>query len=252
MKCKLNKLTAVFSALVLLAAICTGCGNAKPEPTQAAAQPSVQLTEQPTVPPTAENPETVQAPETAAQKAMLQYAELLKSHSTILYKNTEILEDLSFGYEENIAQFGMHYDYFALLDLDNDGIPELIANTIINNGWMPVSVFQYQEAENQVQLLKDPLDPASHATFECMSTAAGSYNLYICREHHLHSNWGGDTPIGFQEENHAYVLGSSGLEAVDCTRSNFTDYAENVAVHFWDVMGVNDEETVNERFGGAQ
>lgn len=248
---RLNKRMSLYLGLVMLAAICSGCGKstAKSESTQ------------PTVPPTAEMIQNVdsdtaegnftqmtEAAETPAQKAQLLYGELLKSYPTILHKDVEILRDLSFGYEDNLAQFGEHYDYFAVLDLNNDGIPELIATTIINNGWMPVSVFQYRAQENELQLLKDPLAPESHATFEHMSTAGGAYSLYICKDNHLHSCWGGDTPIGYQEENHGYVLTQEGLAAVDCEISNRTENASDIAVNFRDILQVNDEEARNSAF----
>lgn len=226
-----HKFTALCLSAVMVAAIFSGCGTAKTEPTAASE--------------TTGSTETTVAAQTTVQKAVSRYAELLKAHPTILDQDTEILNDLSFGYEDNLAKFGEHYDYFAVLDLDSDGIPELVASTVINSGWMPVSVFQYQEEQDELQLLKDPLDPEAHATFECMSTAGGTYSLYLCKDNHLHSNWGGNTPIGFQEENHAYVLTESGFASVDCPISNYTGNAADVIVSMPDVMGMNDEATRN-------
>lgn len=243
MKSRFKKSIAFCLVLVMLAAICNGCSAIATKSESA----------QSTIPPTVVNTETIkndfteaaESAKTPTQKAILMYDELLKSYPTILHKNEEILGDLSFGYDDNFAKFGKHYDYFAVLDLNNDGIPELITNTIINNGWMPVSVFQYNEPKNELQLLKDPLAPESHATFEHMSTAGGMYCLYICKDNHLHSNWGGDTPLGFQEENHAYVLNKEGLAAVDCAISNNTGNASDIVVNFWDILRINDEETRN-------
>lgn len=247
MKSRFYKLTAFCLIAVMLAAVFNGCGTAKPE----AAKPTVQTTEATTESTAAEQlpTETAAPAETPEQKAMLLYAELLQSKPTILNQDTEILGDRSFGYDENVAKYGEHYDNFVVLDLNNDGIPELITYTIINISWVPVSVFQYQESENALRLLKDPLDPESHATFECMSTAGGMYGLYICRENHLHSIWGGDTPIGYQEENHAYVLTNEGLVSVDCAiSSNTTADDADIVLNIWDVEKINDEEARNSVF----
>lgn len=251
MKRRIHKSMVFCLVLVMLAVFCTGCGKApaKTESTQPTIQPTVESTE--TLETNAEEnafTETTEAADTPAQKAMLLYAQLLEAYPAILDQDVEILGDLSFGYDDNMARFGKHYDYFAVLDLNQDGIPELIAYTIVNHGWTPVSVFQYEESENEVQLLQDPLDPESHATFECMSTAGGAYRFYICKDNHLHSSWSGDTPIGFQEENHAYVLTSDGLAVVDCAISSNTGDESDILIYLWDVMGMNDEATRNSVF----
>lgn len=225
MKHRFCKFTAACLVLAMMAAIGTGCGTVKDksEPTQSTIEQTPDITE------------TTAPSKTPAQKAMAMYAELLESYPAILDKDEEILSDLSFGYEENLAKFGMHYDCFSVLDLNQDGIPELIANTVINNRWVTVSIFQYDAFKNELWLLKDPLDSAAHATFEQMSTAGGTYSLFVCKDNHLHNNWGGDTPVGFQEENHAYVLTEDGLAVVDCALSGFTGSAEDVSVIFGDV-----------------
>lgn len=250
MKSKFNKAMALCLGLVMLAAICSGCSkiNTKSESTQPTVPPTAETIQNESNPSKIDSAEMTEPAEAPAEKALQMYAELLQLYPAVIPNNPEILGDLSFGYEENLAQFGEHYDYFSVLDLNNDGIPELIATTIINNGWMPVSVFQYRAQENELQLLKDPLAPESHATFEHMSTAGGAYSLYICKDNHLHSCWGGDTPIGYQEENHGYVLTQEGLAAVDCEISNRTDNASDIAVNFRDILQVNDEKARNSAF----
>lgn len=219
MKPVFQKSSAFCLALAILAAVCAGCGSAAAKP------------------------------ESAAEKANALFAELLKAAPALPREDAAVLEDLSFGYDENLARFGEHYDYFAASDLNHDGTPELIACTVINKGWVPVSVFRYQESENALQLLKDPLAPGAHATFEHMSTASGAYSLYICKEGHLHSCWGGDTPVGFQEENHAYVLEENGLAEVVCSISNHTGNTADIAVDFGSVLKSNDEEARNSLSG---
>lgn len=235
MKSGIYKSISLCMVMVMLAGICVGCGKtpSKIEPTEETTRPIVQTQE--TAP-----------TKTPAEKATAMYKELLETYPNIVPDNIEVLDNVTLGYEENLSKFGMHYDYFSVVDLNRDGIPELVASTVINTAWTTVSVFEYNEFENQLYLLKDPLDPQSHATFEQRSTAGGDYFLYICKDGHLHNNWGGDTPIGFQEENHAYVLdGENGLIVVSCEISNFSEDAEYTSV----LGDVNDEAGRNAVFG---
>lgn len=197
MKRKIDSSLVVLGVLLVVAVIVTmlcGCGAQKAEAPQ----------------PTA--PAPVEAD--PAAEAIAAYREVLKAAPALEGEHPE-LEDLTFGYEENIAKFGMHYDLFAVIDVNKDGIPELIAMTFVNKKWTPVSVFTFRDGK--AVLLKDPADPESHATFEQMSTASGDYALYLCKADHIHSVWGGDTPIGYQEENHACALVGNGFETAECS-----------------------------------
>lgn len=199
--------------------------------------------------------------ETPQSKAISSYQNLLQSFPAIEGEPEE-LNDMAFGYDENLAKFGNHYDYFAISDLNNDSIPELIAMTIINNRWTPVSIFTYytnqdnnkESTSNDVNdninqeiiLLKDSLDPESHATFEQMSTASGAYDLYICKENHIHNVWSGNTPVGYQEENHAYILNGITLESVECRLGVGGKIDSNdIVIHFSDLANKNTEENRN-------
>lgn len=242
MKSRFHKLMALCLVMAMLAVICAGCGKTSesPESTQAATPSTVETTE------TTQATEPAKTPE---QKAMAMYAELLETYPTIVPDHIETLDDRTLGYDENLSQFGMHYDFFSIADLDLDGVPELIASTVINTAWAPVSVFEYNEFENQLYLLKDPLDPQSHATFEQMSTAGGTYNLYVCKNGHLHSNWGGDTPVGYQEDDYAYVLTDDGLVVVDCAYGGFRGNAENITAA---LSNINDEAGRASVFGSEK
>lgn len=127
----------------------------------------------------------------------------------------EELSNAAFGYEENLALFGNHLDSFAILDLNGDGTPELIAQSVVNFRWAPISVYTY--ADGKAVLLKDPLDANAHGTFEQNSSANGAYLTYVCGENHIHSVWRGATPVGEEEENYAYILTGTALTLTDCT-----------------------------------
>lgn len=174
---------------------------------------------------------------TATPAAITAYQALLKESPALEGEHIE-LEDASFGYDENMAKFGKHYDYFAVIDLNQDDVPELITMTVINKRWTPISVFTYRD--NAIVLLSDPTDPEAHATFEQMATAGGEYTLYICKDGHLHNMWSGDTPVGYMEETNACGLTASGLIPVNCAHN-----ADDAATRFADVAKENTEANRN-------
>lgn len=176
--------------------------------------------------------------QTQEAEARLAYREILKAAPAIEGEHEE-LADPSFDYEANLELFGNHYDLFALSDLDQNGIPELIALTTVNSRWTPVSVYTY--ADGSAVLLKDPLEPEAHGTFEQRSTANGAYFTYICGENHIHSVWRGTDPVGnAAEEDHAYTLEGTVLTAVDCAAGE----NENT-VYFYDIAMANTAENAD-------
>ena len=191
----------------------------------------------------AENTQTgsneVSAKEDLKAQALSAYLEILKAAPAIDGEQPE-LADASFGYEQNQQKFGKHYDLFALSDLNQDGIPELIALSTVNFRWTPVSVFTY--AEGNVLLLKDPLNTEAHGTFEQMSTANGAYSTYICDQNHIHSVWRGTNPFGGEEEeNNAYSLAGTTLTKTDCTSGE-----NEKTVYFYDIAKVNTNPDLTE------
>lgn len=170
--------------------------------------------------------ETAEPSERPEDKALSAYQEILRAAPAIEGEPAELL-DASFGYDANAQMFGTHYECFALADLNQDGTPELIAQSTVNFRWTPVSVFTY--ADGNAVLLHDPLDPQAHGTFEQNSSANGAYVTYLCPENHIHSVWRGATPVGEMEENNAYRLEGTTLTAVECTIAegeNTTSFAD--------------------------
>lgn len=188
--------------VLIFSLVCILCGCGKNQPTES--QPSTE-------------------PQNPTEQAILCYQEILNAAPAIEGKHTE-LEDASFDYEQNFELFGDHFDQFALIDLNGDNIPELLASSVINFRWVPVSVFTY--ADGNAVLLDDPTGEATHGTFEQCSTAGGNYTTFICEDNHIHSMWSGDTPIGWVEENYAYIMEGTNLAAVDCQLSEGTFFAD--------------------------
>lgn len=224
------KIKFISLALVIaLAGIFSGCGKSQPAVTEPPKQAEVtEGTQQAEVTEPAEQTgatEQTEATEamTPAEEALLCYQEMLAAAPAI-EGQPEQLNDASFGDEQNREMFGKHYDEFALVDLNGDGIPELIASTVINFRWVPVSVFTY--VDGQAVLLTDPLEGSVNGTFEQNSSANGSYVTFLCGQNHIHILWSGDTPMGQMEENHAYVLEGTTLTAVDCEATEGTSLSD--------------------------
>lgn len=222
-----KKHIAVLFALLAAAAF-GGCKSASAKPQEtlpAKPEDSIQTVTE----------ETSQAvtEESIAAKAEAAYRALLLAAPAIDTAQTQ-LQDASFNYEQNMKLFGNHYDMFALTDIDGDGIPELIAQTVVNFRWTPVSVFTY--ADGEAVLLKDPRDAMAHGTFEQCSTAGGGYTTYLCGENHIHSVWKGMTPVGEMEEDYAYTLSGTELSETDCPVG-----INERAVYFPDIAKPNTE-----------
>ena len=176
-------------------------------------------------------PDPVDDPQAGALSA---YRSILEAAPALEGEHEE-LSDASFGYEQNLKTLGEHYDSFALSDLDQNGVPELIVMSVVNFRWSPVSVYTY--ADGAAVLLHDPLDAQSPVTYQQNSSANGAYTLYFCADGHIHSLWRGAAPIGEMEENHAYALEGTVLVAKDCPLGE-----EDTSVSFSDIAKVNSAE----------
>lgn len=191
--------------VLLLSVSLLGCGK-----TQSAA-PTAEPTPEAAIDPTEAPAPDPKAEAMAAYRALLEAAPMLEGEH-------EEMMDATFGYEQDLEKYGKHIDVFALTDLDSDGIPELIATSIVNFRFVPVSVYTYADGEAVLLLLlSDPLDPQSPVTFTQYSAASGTYTLYFCEENHIHTLWRGDTPVGEMTEDSAYALEDTTLVPKDCS-----------------------------------
>lgn len=172
------------------------------------------------------------------EKALLAYQEILKAAPAIEGEHEELV-DAAFDYDENLRLFGNHYELFALYDINQDEIPELIALSTVNFRWTPIFVYTY--ANGEAILIRNQFDAQTCGTFEQRSTANGAYITYICEVNHIHSVWRGTNPMGEdEEENHAYVLNGATLTEIDCSIGE----TENT-IYFDDIAKANTAENVD-------
>ncbi len=170
-----------------------------------------------------------------AKQALRAYYEILSSMPAIEDEHDEV-DDAAFGYEENHALFGDHLDVFFVYDINKDGIPELIASSTVNFRWAPVYVYTY--ANGQAVLLKDPLQPDAHGTFEQNASAHGSYHTFFCDNNHIHSFWRGYIDEQM-EEDYAYELIGTELVLTTC------DTDREVVFFNYDTRKPNTEECIS-------
>lgn len=169
---------------------------------------------------------------------LLAYQEILRAAPAIDGEDSR-LEDASFDYDQNMELFGNHYDLFAIYDINQDEVSELIALSTVNFRWSIVSV--YTLVDGDVVLLKSQSDVNTFGSFEQNSTANGAYITYICEKNHIHSVWRGTNPVGEAvEENYAYALEEAALNIVDCAIGE----SDN-AINFYDIAKPNTAENVD-------
>ena len=172
----------------------------------------------------------------STNEALKAYYEILSSMPAIEGEHDEI-DNAAFGYEENRAMFGDHLDAFLVYDINKDGVPELIASSTVNFRWEPIYVYTY--ADGQAVLLKDPVQPDSHGTFEQNASANGGYLTYFCDNNHIHSFWGGNVMDEQMVEDYAYELNGTELILTDCDID-----CEGVFFNY-DTMKPNTEEYIS-------
>lgn len=158
-----------------------------------------------------------------ADQALRCYQEILRAASGITGEHAE-LQDAAFGAEENREKFGEHIDEFAIVDLNQDGVPELIASTVINWRWTQISVFTC--VDGKAVLLHDPMNTDAACTFEQNSSANGAYRTFICADNHIHSVWQGSTPAGEMTEGIGCALRGAVLEVANCAAAEGTDFSD--------------------------
>lgn len=230
---KYKKLICILLTAVLLG----GCIKEKPKK-PAEENPDITITATPTNTVTPAD----DSEKDPLKEALAAYRDILKAAPAI-EGDCPDLSDASFDYEENLSMFGNHFDRFLIYDINQDGIPELIAESVVNFRWKPISVFTY--ADGKAVLLKDPLSPESHGTFEQRSTASGSYEIYLCGKHHIHSVWKGETVMGIMEENASYAIEGTEVIPAECDESEYD-------VVFSDVALKNTGENVEAAFQNYQ
>lgn len=183
-----------------------------------------------------EGEESKETSDQATKEALKAYYEILSSMPAIEGEHDEI-DNAAFGYEENHAMFGDHLDAFLVYDINKDGVPELIASSTVNFRWEPIYVYTY--ADGQAVLLKDPVQPDSHGTFEQNASANGGYLTYFCDNNHIHSFWGGNVMDEQMVEDYAYELNGTELILTDCDND-----CEGVFFNY-DTMKPNTEEYIS-------
>ena len=196
-------------AILLIAAIITGCGTAQPTPSQTdvpifSGAPTETPTETPTEAPTEEPTEfpaktategTVPGDDAVSEYVDPAYAQQIGRYYTALSEQWE--EDRYFDNElSTLAAYyyeGQPLDNvgFGYQDLDNDGSPELVIGAVLNAELDPV-VFEIwtlvdgepvmlaqSGSKNRYYLQFSEEDNAWYVAYEAVSSAASHANYYL-------------------------------------------------------------------------
>lgn len=172
-----------------------------------------------------QNDEPVLENKDMASEALAAYYEILDSTPGITGEHF-ILDDASFGYEDNYRMFGDHFDWFCIHDINEDGIPELIATSIINFRWNQVYVYSYLDGE--AVLLENGSVPCEHGSIDQNASASGTYTLFFCDNNHIHSLYVTNIDGELYQEEYAYEIIGAELVAVDaCDSTNAIPFDQN-------------------------
>lgn len=140
-----------------------------------------------------------------AHAASKKWTKACKVYSSFLAKNVSSFEprigDLFTINKENYKKSSS----FKIVDMDKDGVPELL--TWHKIAYRQDDVYIYTYKNGKMVRVKDSKGKSSVLAFHC--NAAGWYSVYVCTKGHLHTDWHGGW-IG--EHNTAYVIRNGRLK----------------------------------------
>lgn len=86
---------------------------------------------------------------------------------------------------------------FALHDIDEDGVPELIARTDVNFRWNNIRIYTYKNGSVQPMKFYE----GGNVMFYNRATANGGYYFYVCKNGHVHNAYNG----GWSKAEKVYI-----------------------------------------------
>lgn len=125
-------------------------------------------------------PVPAQAKTSKKKKAMKAYTKFLSKNES---KFTAVEGDTATKNSENYKKCSR----FMLLDLNKDGIAELI--TYHDIAYKTGNLYVYTYKKGKVKLLKDKYK--NYAKVQLNSSGGGAYNVFACSNGHLHVHWTG-------------------------------------------------------------
>ncbi len=133
-----------------------------------------------------------------AQAATAKWKKAVKAYNTFLAKNQSKFKVREGDFSNKNKESTKKSAYFNIVDLDNNGVPELV--TYYNIAYKRANLYVYTYKKSKVSRLKSSEINVSY-------NANGSYDIFICKKKHLHVHYNG----GFISDHRIYTAKSGKL-----------------------------------------
>lgn len=125
--------------------------------------------------------------ETEVKAASKKWKKACKSYKTFLAKNVSKFEIVELDFETQNSENYKKSSHFMLVDLDKNGVPELV--TLYNMAYKQSRLHIFTYKKGKVIPVKD--SNGNIASIDVSTNAAGYYKIYKCKKKHLHVEWNG-------------------------------------------------------------
>lgn len=125
-----------------------------------------------------------------AQAASAKWKKACKAYNSWLAKNSSKFKAREFDFSTKNTESYKKADRFMLVDLDKNGVPELIVTHPI--AWKDDVIYVYTYKSGKVVQVKDMdgrVGELAAVSISCQ--ASGRYEVYKCEKKHLHVIWNG-------------------------------------------------------------
>lgn len=141
-----------------------------------------------------------------AEAASAKWKKACKAYNTWLRKNPSKFKDNGDISKRNRKNY-KKTDSFILADLDRDGVPELIASHPMSWKWSEIYVYTYKSGK-VVQIKGVDGKKGKAAAISANSQANGFYEVYRCKQKHLHVAYSG----GMESFENTYTISKGKLK----------------------------------------
>ena len=113
----------------------------------------------------------------------------LKAYKRFLKKNVSSFTPVEYDFTTENTESYKTASYFLITDMDQDGIPELVANHDI--AYKMARLYVYTFKNGKMKRLKLKTDDGKQEFIDVSSNADGLYEIYKDKKGYLHTDWSG-------------------------------------------------------------
>lgn len=155
------------------------------------------------------------------QASTAKWKNACKAYNAYLAKNKSRFKAEIGGFEKSNKESYKKVDSFLIVDLDKNGIPELVVNHPYSYKSDAIYVYTYK-AGKIVQIKDTNGNKGKWADINISCQANGWYSVYKCKRNHLHVNWFGGM-LGYENSIYSVNKGKLKLYARE-TENNILDF----------------------------